>query len=71
MTPYNTTTQAASKDLGHEIDVLLNYNINPRNNVLVGYSHFIAGDHDETPTIGPADGQNDADFFYVQYSTFY
>ncbi|TWT74203.1 alginate export family protein [Allorhodopirellula solitaria] len=71
MTPYNTTTPAASKDLGHEIDVLLNYNINPRNNVVLGYSHFNAGDYYDAPTIGPADGKNDADFFYFQYTTRY
>ncbi len=71
MTPYNNTTPAQSKDLGHEIDVLFNYNLNPRNNVLLGYSHFNAGDYFDAPTIGPADGKNNADFFYFQYTTRY
>ncbi|TWU15229.1 alginate export family protein [Allorhodopirellula heiligendammensis] len=71
MTPYNDTTQAQSKDLGHEIDVLLNYNVNPRNNVVLGYSHFNAGDYYETPGIRPANANNNADFFYFQYTTRY
>ncbi len=71
MRPYNTTTPAQSKDLGQEIDFLLNYNVNPRNNVVLGYSHFNAGDYYNTAGIGPADGQNNADFFYFQFTTRY
>ena len=46
------------RDLGNEIDFLANWNINSRTNLLIGYSHFFAGDKllDNT----------DADFFYLQ-----
>lgn len=73
MAPYNTTTQAESKDLGHEIDVLFNINLNPRNNVLLGYSHFAGGDYYDTPGILPPAAGNDADadFFYAQFQTRY
>ena len=47
-----------STDFGHEIDLIASLNINPRNNVLVGYSHLWTGDK-------IINGQ-DADFFYVQ-----
>ena len=45
-------------DLGNEIDFLASLNINSRTNLLIGYSHFFAGDKllDNT----------DADFFYLQ-----
>ncbi|MCM2373148.1 alginate export family protein [Aporhodopirellula aestuarii] len=72
MTPYNTTTAAASKDLGSEIDVLFNINLNPRNNVLFGYSHFAGGDYYKTTTPPTMlNGDFDADFFYFQYTTRY
>ncbi|KAA5539698.1 hypothetical protein FYK55_23120 [Roseiconus nitratireducens] len=73
MTPYNTVTQAQSKDLGHEIDLLFNINLNPRNNVLLGYSHFSGGDYYDTPGILPpaAGTDSDGDFFYAQFQTRY
>ncbi|WP_419189383.1 alginate export family protein [Stieleria marina] len=64
--PYNTNTAAGDKELGHEIDVLFNINLNPRNNVLLGYSHFAAGDYYDTTAGVP---NNDADFFYAQFQT--
>lgn len=64
--PFNTVSQAGDRELGHEIDVLFNINVNPRNNVLIGYSHFSAGDYYDTT---PGVVSNDADFFYVQYQT--
>ena len=67
MTPFNAANAAGDRDLGQEIDVLFNININPRNNVLVGYSHFNSGAYyEETPGV-PTDA--DADFFYFQYQT--
>ncbi len=66
MQPYNTNTAAGSKELGHEIDVLFNINMNPRNNVLLGYSHFAAGDYYDQTAGNP---NNDADFFYCQFQT--
>lgn len=47
-----------STDFGHELDFVASLNINPRNNVVVGYSHFWTGDK-------IIDGQ-DADFVYIQ-----
>lgn len=65
MNPYNTTSLAASKDLGHEFDFLWTINLDPRQNLLVGYSHFSAGNYyHETPGVAY---RGDADFFYTQY----
>lgn len=50
----------ASSDFGNELDFIANYNFSPRRSVLVGYSHFWAGDR-------IINGQ-DADFFYVQFT---
>jgi hypothetical protein len=64
MTPYNVVTPAVSKDLGHEIDLLGTLTINPRQTLVVGYSHFNSGAYYNTP--GAAFSGN-ADFFYSQY----
>ena len=47
-----------STDFGNELDLIASWNINPRNNLLFGYSHFFRGDK--------ILGTNDADFFYIQ-----
>lgn len=59
--------------MGHEIDVLCKIQLNLRNSVLVGYSHFAAGDYYDTTGGLPAGvGQDaDADFFYTQFQTRY
>lgn len=71
MTPFATAAngigQAGDRELGQEIDVIFNINLDPRNNVLVGYSHFNSGDYYKTTTGVPTDA--DADFFYLQYQT--
>lgn len=55
----------ASRDLGHEIDLLWTFTLNPRIEVLVGYSHFFAGKYYKyTPGITSRD---DGDFLYTQY----
>ncbi len=64
MTPYNAANAAVSKDLGHEIDLLLTVTINPRQSLLIGYSHFQSGDYYDTPGV---QFSGDADFFYSQY----
>ena len=64
MQPYNTNTAAADKDLGTEIDVLFNITVDPRSNILLGYSHFNAGDYYQETAGVPS---NDADFFYAQF----
>ncbi|MEM9588750.1 MAG: alginate export family protein, partial [Planctomycetota bacterium] len=56
--------QAGDRELGHEIDVVFNIALNPRNSALIGYSHFSAGDYFST-TANVLDV--DADFFYFQY----
>jgi len=73
MIPYNTAVQAQSRELSHEIDVLFKINVHPRNNILIGYSHFAGGDYYDTPGILPAaaGGDADADFFYAQLQTRY
>ncbi len=72
MIPYNRATgPAEDRELGHEIDILLNINLDPRHQILLGYSHFSGGAYFDSATIGPTDGDNDADFFYAQFQTRY
>jgi len=56
---------AGSRDLGHELDVVLTVPIAPRSSLLFGYSHFFAGDFYATTPGVPYNG--DADFFYTQW----
>jgi hypothetical protein len=64
MTPFNPANAPASRDLGHELDLLFTYSINPRMDLVVGYSHFFAGQYyANTPPGFPSD----ASFFYTQY----
>jgi hypothetical protein len=64
MNPFSATP-AASKDLGHEIDLLYTINHTPRAQTVLGYSFFDSGDYYAlTPGI-PFRG--DASFFYAQY----
>lgn len=55
---------AAGTHVGQELDMTVQYNINPYSDLLFGYSHFWAGDFVET--LRPVG--NDIDFTYVQYS---
>lgn len=65
MTPFNPAFAPASRDLGHEVDLLLTYTVNVRSEILVGYSHFFAGEYyQQTPGIN---FQGDANFFYTQF----
>ena len=71
--PYNVNSSAfapgakpANADLGHELDLIATRTINPRMELLLGYSHFFAGKYYKlTPGI-PYRG--DANFMYVQYT---
>ena len=67
LAPYNAGNAAGDRELGQEIDILFNINLNPRNNVLLGYSHFNSGDYFKTTPGVLSDA--DADFFYFQYQT--
>jgi hypothetical protein len=51
-----------SKDWGDEIDFIMTYAAGPSSNVLIGYSHFWAGNK-----ITPPGGASDADFVYTQW----
>ncbi len=59
-TPAQST---ASTDWGDEIDLIVKYKINPRSNILFGYSKFWAGNK-----ITPPGGAVDAEFFYTQWT---
>jgi hypothetical protein len=64
-TPFHPNSQPASRDLGHELDLLATITLNARMDLLLGYSHFISGSYyKDTPGL-PYRGN--ADFFYVQY----
>jgi hypothetical protein len=65
MTPFNPANAPASRDLGHELDLLATINLNARMDLVLGYSHFFSGDYYKlTPGLAY---RGDADFFYVQY----
>ena len=72
--PYNVTMtpfaglpagSSGSKDLGHEIDMVITQALTPRSSILFGYSHFFAGNYYATTPGVPFNG--DADFFYTQW----
>ncbi len=67
MAPFNAANAAGDRELGHEIDLLFTVNVNPRHNVLLGYSFFNAGDYYDTTAGVPTNA--DADFLYMQYQT--
>jgi hypothetical protein len=67
-TPFSNQL-AASKDVGSEIDMLLTFKLNPRHNIVVGYSYFDAGDYYKlTPGLPSRDN---AQFFYSQFTKFF
>ena len=70
-TPYNVNGAAfapgvtpVDDELGQELDLLLSLTITERTNLLLGYSHFFAGDYYDAAGL-PVTG-TDADFFYSQ-----
>jgi hypothetical protein len=67
LSPFNAANAAGDRELGQEVDVLFNINLDARNSMLIGYSHFNAGEYYETTAGVPTDA--DADFFYMQYQT--
>ena len=66
MTPF-VATAGGSADLGQELDLIAKYSITPRSNLLLGYSHFFAGDFYATNPIPPPFA-GDADFYYAQFT---
>jgi hypothetical protein len=67
-TPFSQEV-AASKDIGSEIDLLLTFKLDPRSNIVIGYSYFDAGDYYKlTPNLPSRDN---AQFFYSQFTRFF
>ena len=66
MSPFNGGNLPGSADLGHEIDLMATYNISLRQQLLLGYSHFFAGEYYDSTAGVPYTG--DANFFYTQWS---
>jgi hypothetical protein len=65
MSAFNAANAPGSRELGHEVDFTLTYSINPRSDLMFGYSHFFSGEYyDTTPGLAY---RGDADFFYTQY----
>ena len=65
MTAFNPNNTPASRDLGHEIDFTATYTLNPRMDILFGYSHFFAGKYYKyTPGLA---NRADGDFLYTQF----
>ena len=52
-------------NLGEEIDFAISYNMTPRTNLFIGYSHYETGKFYRTNPTAPFAG--DADFFYSQW----
>jgi hypothetical protein len=52
--------------VGQELDTTLQYQINPRADVLFGYSHFFAGSF--VKATNPKGVSGNADFYYSQWS---
>ncbi|MBI1870317.1 MAG: alginate export family protein [Chlamydiae bacterium] len=69
---YNAARQATrtaespnvSDEVGQELDFTLNYTISPQVGVLLGYSHFFAGDF-----LSDTGTAHDGNFFYFQVTT--
>jgi hypothetical protein len=59
-------TGAAGRDVGQELDLTVQYVLSPRADLLVGYSHFWAGDF--VRATNPAGVTGDVDFAYTQFS---
>jgi Alginate export len=65
MTPFAPGSAPASRDLGHELDLLATINLNARMDVVFGYTHFWSGDYYALTPGLPFRG--DADFFYTHF----
>ena len=66
MTPFNGTNLPGSPDLGHEIDLLADWKVGPRQNLVLGYSRFFSGAYYSTTPGTPFSG--DANFYYAQWT---
>jgi hypothetical protein len=57
---------AGSRELGQELDLTATFLTSPHTNLLIGYSHFFAGEFYATTPGVPFDG--DASFLYTQFT---
>ena len=64
MSPFNPGVPAGNSHLGAELDFTAAYRLNPRTDILLGYSHFFTGDYYRTTPGVPT--SEDADFVYTQ-----
>lgn len=65
--PYRISpTGSAGTYVGQELDLLLQYVVNPRADVLFGYSHFWAGNF--VKATNPVGVSGNAGFYYSQWS---
>ena len=65
LVPFNTTALAGDRELGHELDLVFTFAPNPRNRLVLGYSHFFAGKYyNTTPGVPSTD---DGNFFFSEY----
>jgi hypothetical protein len=60
-------TGASGTDVGQELDITVQVQLNLHTDILFGYSHFFAGDYISDSATGAQVG-DDADFFYTQFS---
>ncbi|XZE36652.1 alginate export family protein [Pirellulaceae bacterium SH501] len=69
MASFNPGGTVGDRELGHEIDLMGTYKLNPRSDLVLGFSHFFAGKYYETSTRsdGSALFSQDANFFYTQW----
>ncbi len=66
-TPIRTDkTGAAGRNVGQELDLTLQYQFNPRADMLIGYSHFFGGSF--IKATNPPGVSGNADFYYSQWS---
>ncbi|MFV2068325.1 MAG: alginate export family protein [Pirellulales bacterium] len=73
---YQDPTGGSGNQVGTELDFIAKWQFNPRTDILIGYSHFFAGNYFNSAAIqgGPAglatNGANgkDADFVYTQWT---
>ncbi|HTN77843.1 MAG TPA: alginate export family protein, partial [Pirellulaceae bacterium] len=62
------TTAGGNPYLGQELDLLLTYQITPRSDIVLGYSHFFTSDWYRTNPQARTGYTGDADFFYGQFT---
>jgi hypothetical protein len=60
-------TGRAGRDVGNEVDVVINFHLGPHSDILTGYSQLFAGDFIRNTATAPGSGRS-AELFYLMYS---